>query len=116
MFFFKVFQTSAKHSEMPFFCTVAYWRSGEGQAEQDPDTNKSRSFNTEKGSHFAPNAVTGTSLQARLRQRLGQPLKISVPDEGPVAQITQACSVGHNSGSKSSKGQLTKHPCFHRTS
>jgi hypothetical protein len=83
---------------MRFFCTAAYKLSGEGLAEHDASNTESPSFDAESmGMHFAPNNMSATSLQARLRQRLGQPLKIAVPEDGPVSQLTQACSVGSNS-------------------
>jgi hypothetical protein len=39
---------------------------------------------------FAPQPF---GLRARLRQRLGRPLKIAVPNKGPVAILQDACSV-----------------------
>jgi hypothetical protein len=92
---------------MRFFCTASYKLPGDGLAEHDANNTESPSFDAgSTGMHFAPNNMTATSLQARLRQRLGQPLKIAVPEDGPVSQLTQACSVGFNSKSNLFKDTL----------
>jgi hypothetical protein len=65
---------------------------GEGEGDSYMDASQQ--------SHDAPEHQTlpqkrfaPSGLHARLRQRLGQPLKIAVPYNGPVARIQHACSV-----------------------
>jgi hypothetical protein len=65
--------------------------SGEGEGDSSMDTQQSQDapeHQTLPQKQFAP-----SGLHARLRQRLGQPLKIAVPSDGPVARIQLACSV-----------------------
>jgi hypothetical protein len=65
--------------------------SGEGEGDSSMDTQQSQDapeHQTLPQKHFAP-----SGLHARLRQRLGQPLKIAVPNDGAVARIQHACSV-----------------------
>jgi hypothetical protein len=64
---------------------------GEGRGDSFMDTQQSQDSTDDpqlQKIQFAP-----SGLHARLRQRLGQPLKISVPQSGPVARIQNACAV-----------------------
>jgi hypothetical protein len=64
---------------------------GEGEGDSYMDTQQLQDapeHHTLPQKQFAP-----SGLHARLHQRLGQPLMIAIPKNGPVARIQHACSV-----------------------
>jgi hypothetical protein len=71
---------------------------GHGLAESTPNSPVQTEFTQSSHTQFAPNP---TGFSARLRRRLGRPLKIAVPRSGPIGRVQLACSVGFKSMPKS---------------
>jgi len=74
--------------------------SGEGKADENwivgdacEDTSSSTrsSPKSERNTSFAPKRPT---LKGRATSRLPQPLRLKIPNGGPVARIHDVCSVG----------------------
>jgi hypothetical protein len=62
---------------------------GEGEFDSD-DRQPNHDEHAEEQPAFAPRSL---GLRERLKQRLGRPLKIAVPEKGPVAKIQDVCTV-----------------------
>jgi hypothetical protein len=62
---------------------------GTGEFYMDAETEHSESLDSLQ---FAP-PPTASSLQSRLMQKLGRPLRISVSKRGPVAKLKSVCTV-----------------------
>lgn len=67
-----------------------HWIAGDALDTSPPSSSRS-SPRGERGASFAPKRPT---LQSRASSRLPQPLRVKIPNKGPVGKIHEVCSVG----------------------
>jgi hypothetical protein len=72
---------------------------GEGEFDSN-DQQPHREEDATEQPAFAPRSL---GLRERLKQRLGRPLKIAVPEKGPVAKIQDVCTVRYKWATQSTR-------------